>query len=279
LRTQCSACNPGTYDPGNRICQPCPAGHFQPYFAQHGVGTCQKCLAGKYTAQSGSFECALCEAGFHQPLTGAQTCQPCQAGMYTSLRGRASCDPCDNGKVQPNSKSTGCDTCNPGFFAEFKTLPCQACPRGKYQSQTQRTHCDNCVTGKYSDTRSSECKSCEEGTYMNENFTTSITETIACFGCTPCARGTGQLARCWHNTTSPGVCTICEAGKKLVVQTGVCEPCPANQYSEYNATRNDQTTCTPCPALSSEPVAGQLQFSGDKLVVVPLSNSMKRLQV
>jgi hypothetical protein len=52
--------------------------------------------------------------------------------------------------VQPNSKSIGCDTCNPGFFAEFKTLPCQACPRGKYQSQTQQTHCVNCVTGKYS---------------------------------------------------------------------------------------------------------------------------------
>lgn len=275
LRTQCSACNPGTYDPGNRICQPCPAGHFQPYFAQYGVGTCQKCLAGKYTAQSGSFECALCEAGFHQPNTAATTCQECLAGTYTSLRGRASCDPCDNGKVQPNSKSIGCDTCNTGFFAEFKTLPCQACPRGKYQSQTQQTHCDNCVTGKYSDTKASACNFCEEGKYMNENFTISVTEPIACFGCIPCARGTGQLARCWPNTTFPGVCTICEAGTKLVVETGVCEPCPANEYSEYNATRDDQTQCEPCPALSTALVAGSSYFSGDLVVKVPLSNSIE----
>ena len=109
---------------------------------------------------------------------------------------------------------------------------------------------------------------------MNENFTMSVTA-IACLGCVPCARGTGQLARCWPNTTSPGVCTICEAGTKLVVDTGVCEPCPANQYSEYNVTRDDQTQCEQCPALSTALVAGSSYFSGDLVVVVPLSNSIE----
>jgi hypothetical protein len=46
----------------------------------------------------------------------------------------------------------------------------------------------------------------------------------------------------------------CESGKRLIVDTGICEPCPANEYREdNNNTRLTQTQCTMCPRYSLGP--------------------------
>ena len=282
-QTSCPVCGAGKYSSwaGWGSCGDCPAGKYK---EAAGVNTfCDECPAGKFKAAQGvNTFCDECPAGKYKAAAGVNVaCDNCKEGTSARYAGQLSCTNCDAGTYQNAQLGTICKNCAAGKFSITPVSPftslnvqCSDCEKNSYSSGEGSTACSQCATGKWSDKGKPTCSSCEDTTYMNENFTMSVTA-IACLGCVPCARGTGQLARCWPNTTSPGVCTICEAGTRLVVKTGVCEPCPANEYSEYNATRDDQTQCEPCPALSTAPVAGTRVWSGDNVVEVPLSNSIE----
>jgi hypothetical protein len=224
-----------------RICEPCGQGKHQP---APGTTTCKDCDKGKFAAQTGQFECASCEPGTYQDETGKSVCTNCGPGKYQKRQTATTCTDCIKNEYSAGAASK----------------------------------CTECDSGKYSHAGQSICLSCEEGKYLNPNFTKSDSQP-ACLQCIPCVVGTGQLARCWPNTTSPGVCIICKAGTRLVEKTGVCEVCPADEYSVYNATRADQNKCTRCPFLSTAPVAGTPDWSGDNRVqgpiFVPLSTSIQ----
>jgi hypothetical protein len=73
---------------------------------------------------------------------------------------------------------------------------------------------------------------------------------LPCLWCAQCPLETERV-RCLYNMSDPGTCMSCEAGKRLVLDTGICEQCPANQYrEENNVTRLKQTECTMCPRYS-----------------------------
>jgi hypothetical protein len=274
----CDACAEGKKQTSASDCTDCPAGENNPHKAQVACFACDK---GKYAASPGTINCALCGAGTYQNSKGQANCINCDPGLYKEKEGvNIVCDECLPGTYTPGKGYVTCLNCDAGKSSLAKESTCKDCVAGKYafpagsrcencdwntKSQSGAPQCTACEAGKFSEIAATACSSCKAGQHLNarflslkssKNVITSIKDVVfelPCLWCAQCPLGT-ERARCLYNMSDPGTCMSCEAGKRLVLDTGICEPCPANQYrEENNVTRLKQTECTMCPRYSLGP--------------------------
>jgi hypothetical protein len=274
----CDPCAEGKKQTSASDCTDCPAGENNPHQAQVACFACDK---GKYAANTGTKNCALCGAGTYQDSKGQANCINCDPGLYKEKEGvNIVCDECLPGTYTPGKGYMTCLNCDAGKSSLAKQSTCKDCVAGKYafpagsrcencdwntKSQSGAPQCTACEAGKFSEIAATACLSCKAGQHLNarflslkssKNVITSIKDVVfelPCLWCAQCPLGT-ERARCLYNMSDPGTCMSCEAGKRLNLDTGICEPCPANQYrEENNVTRLKQTECTMCPRYSLGP--------------------------
>ena len=273
----CEACAEGKKKTSGGVCTPCAAGEANPAKAQQ---SCWKCDEGKYAESTGQLNCASCGAGTYQDSKGASTCKQCDEGKHKALAGvNTVCDKCLPGTFAPGKGYITCLNCAAGKSSNSGASVCTNCVAGKFsleasacencdyntKSEAGAAQCTACEAGKVSGPGSTTCSTCAIGQHINAKFLalklqpyaplqlSMLNSEYPCLWCAACPVGT-ERARCLHNSSFPGVCMECEAGTRLIVDTGICQPCAANQFREINdVTRLIQTECSMCPLYSTGP--------------------------
>ncbi|GFN98752.1 signal peptide, cub and egf-like domain-containing protein 1 [Plakobranchus ocellatus] len=112
---QCNAlCEPGTYSQsGQKPCQACQPGTFQPFFGRQ---SCLPCGQGLRSDTSGSSSFADCKAKVtcqpgHFYNISTQTCSACERGTYQPEKGQDICLPCPGLTMTDFSGSTSPEEC------------------------------------------------------------------------------------------------------------------------------------------------------------------------
>ena len=131
--TPCSECASGRYaESAASACTLCAGGTYQD---APGKGTCDKCVAGKFSAATGrntARDCEFCPAGKFSERAGSIACLACASGTFGSPQYRNNhaghCVSCTKGQFQQHDGSTSCESCASGF----------------YQHKPQQTHCHPC---------------------------------------------------------------------------------------------------------------------------------------
>ena len=116
-------CTQGLYaNTTSRSCEFCPAGRYNKFKGQKGVGSCTACQTGRYNPSTGS--------------TGESACKPCLIGKYNPMRASTSPDACllcPAGRYQPNFMGGGekCRDCPAGLTSSEGSLRCYPSPTGE----------------------------------------------------------------------------------------------------------------------------------------------------
>lgn len=113
---RCFPCRRGTFSDFS-ICQPCPAGTYNPHNSSANVSSCIACPKGYFTAQQGSWtfsQCITCQIGTY---ANGGACQKCPSGTYGIKKGALTVD-------------EGCAPCSYGSYSDLGAVACTPCPPG-----------------------------------------------------------------------------------------------------------------------------------------------------
>jgi hypothetical protein len=276
-KSVCTNCVPGKYSVQGGLCNDCDYNTK----SSTGAAQCTPCEAGKFS-YAGNAECSTCTAGQH--LNALFLVFNCKESAVVTSGGHEGYFK-DIGWVtlsvngfNVNKQAYTCYPKNSGQqyaycyvdyqanIEGFRGFPKLYCSAGyAFNSAIVNEHltrmefsCKKClkcydvqsIQSSDFDFQDNTRQECVE--QAGVSLTKPKSET-PCLWCAQCPLGT-ERARCLPNTTDPGVCMSCEAGTRLVLATGICEPCQVNEYREINdVTRLQQTKCTACPLYSTGP--------------------------
>eukprot|EP01051_Picozoa_sp_SAG22_P015985 SAG22_NODE_2175_length_2886_cov_2.073197_3_plen_529_part_01 len=182
-RTQCLACDAGTYSDDGKPCRTCDSG-FEPNAVRSG---CDKCRKGKFSS-AGDDQCRACPSGQYSD-EGSVACSDCVGGRYDddnlpdtpcaacppgrySVARQTMCESCSPGKADiDRDPSTVCEMCGSGNYTPPDAVVCTPCPQGQHDhdagsyNHSASTGCVDCSAGQFSRAGSIVCDDCEQGSF------------------------------------------------------------------------------------------------------------------
>ena len=218
-RTNCDACAVGKWqgEEGSTYCVDCLAGTYSSATAATSVGTCQKCIAGKYLAMQGNdgqTDCMECVVGKYSSMVGATSCEECGAGTFQTSRGQTNCVSCTVVSCPVGQELVECGAMTSGA--------CSNCScsllLGLYFSDACGSAPNNCTK--------CGCKQCTRPSCMAGTYLTACTAVsdARCLGCSICAAGQRQEAECTQSSDTK--CRECDPSDKPLAsdwnESGTC---------------------------------------------------------